>query len=79
MINLVLDQQEEQANKPWVEVLEENKESWQTKVNNKGENYICYLCNYVVPLCNSDFMIAINCNDALVTSIYICGAMVIWY
>jgi len=31
MINLVLDQQEDQANKPWVEVLEENKESWQSK------------------------------------------------
>ena len=48
MINLVLDQQEDQANKPWVEVLEENKEAWQAKVKKKGEQSLYNICNSII-------------------------------
>jgi len=36
MINLVLDQKEDQATKPWEKVLEENKDLWQAKSGETG-------------------------------------------
>ena len=35
MISLVLDQKEDQATKPWEKILEDNKDLWQIKVEDK--------------------------------------------